>query len=710
MNVSTRSPAVSLYADHTLITDGPSTRGNALNNRITHVLSSSYADNEIRDALRLYDARYKHKRADDKEIDLGHEAQEKAIEANAQIIDDFAKVAKNLSQVGGLIDQLNSTCTRIRKHVDAARTETAPMLEEAETLLHQRVENEQKQALLTAFTEHFIVSDDQLEVVQGAGPIDNRFFEILARLKRIHTDTELLLSSSNQRLGLELLDQTTLQLNTAYKKLFTWTVREFKTLDLEDPRQNSIRRALKALSERPALWEGCLEEFSKAREGILQEGFRKALSEGGTRAIEFSTHDPLRYLGDMLAWIHGAAVSEMEALEGLFVGEEDEISKGLQSARFATPEDEQEMAFDGRAALNELISRNMKSVAYTLSQRTSTTIRNLGDAVDIYKAYNLLTFYDDMFRKLIRFSSGWESTPEKSDKSNSLLSTLASLQTQAYDHFTITVQASFHNDIALSPDTNLKPPAALTDSLAALASIAQTRGPAITETEFARLYKAMLGPILESGHVLAEEIDETDALVYMLNYTTVTRDVLANLLGSKHNIDAAKEPLRSAQQEVQNLSGQLIQLLTEKFLTSSGVDELRKVLNDSNQMLSFKKRRKSLLKEGDDNQALLNVSAQRLDVFLASALMDSQESLERLVDRKVAANLLRDAVAAFTEMFERVVAELEGLDEGVEREELARRMGKHEEVDGEDEDEDAEENRLRDMYPRTVEEVKALLS
>jgi len=58
------------------------------------VLSSSYADSEIRDALRLFDARYHG--GTDEDLDLKYEAQKEVIEANARIVEDFSHVARVL--------------------------------------------------------------------------------------------------------------------------------------------------------------------------------------------------------------------------------------------------------------------------------------------------------------------------------------------------------------------------------------------------------------------------------------------------------------------------------------------------------------------------------------------------------------------------------------------------------------------------------------
>ena len=36
------------------------------------------------------------------------------------------------------------------------------------------------------------------------------------------------------------------------------------------------------------------------------------------RPIEIHAHDPLRYVGDMLAWVHQSIAGEREFLDGLF--------------------------------------------------------------------------------------------------------------------------------------------------------------------------------------------------------------------------------------------------------------------------------------------------------------------------------------------------------------------------------------------------------
>ena len=68
-------------------------RSNALSNKVTSILSSSYADPEIRTALDLLDVRGTQNDAETRR-NLRLDAQKQVIECNVQIVEDFGKVAE----------------------------------------------------------------------------------------------------------------------------------------------------------------------------------------------------------------------------------------------------------------------------------------------------------------------------------------------------------------------------------------------------------------------------------------------------------------------------------------------------------------------------------------------------------------------------------------------------------------------------------------
>jgi conserved oligomeric Golgi complex subunit 6 len=62
--------------------------------------------------------------------------------------------------------------------------------------------------------------------------------------------------------------------------------------------------------------------FSEIRRKVVLQDFIEALTQGenalSARAIDIQAHDPLRYLGDILAWTHQAVAGEKEILTLIF--------------------------------------------------------------------------------------------------------------------------------------------------------------------------------------------------------------------------------------------------------------------------------------------------------------------------------------------------------------------------------------------------------
>ncbi|EXJ73689.1 uncharacterized protein A1O5_03451 [Cladophialophora psammophila CBS 110553] len=705
-----------------------SKRSTALTAKLTSVLSVSYADYETRDALRLLDERGVQNNEETRR-NLKANAQKEVIDCNAKIVDDFGVVAQQLKRVGTLLATLNATCDSMRTHILAAKQESAPTLEEFSTLLTRKRDVEMKDSLLTAFSNHFLISNQDLNILtSSAEPLDERFFTILARCKQIHKDCEFLLGynsspdgeESSSRLGLELLEQTTRNLDAAFKKLYNWIQREFKTLDLEDPNiSGSIRHALRVLSERPSLFQNCLDFFAEARRTTLAEAFQEALTgsgRAGTKAIEFSTHEPLRYIGDMLAWMHSAAVSEKEALEGLFVSDADEISRSLSAGKATEPwarinrgrresvsstsstevekDEDTQPVFDGRKALSELISRNLSLVSQTLQSRIDVAVRTSGDPVLMFKTFNLLDFYRGIFSKLLGPNSSLALLVQ------ALQSSTLSQFEKAMEEETTTAVGSMDSE---APQ-DLTPPVFLATALTQFYDVCRARGPQMSELELERLFSSMLIKILAACAESATNIaDVRSGSIYKINYLTALKATLANV--SAH-VPTAQIPLEKATREIQLVRDQLVEFVTTTFLEFSGVAELMQEI-DSRRSQGLKARKEWLVQN-------LDQAAQRLDEFLSSALMDAQEAMKNLFDRTLAQDVVAEAVERFCAEYD----ELEGMLETIDAETSppANEGDGGDDEDDEKFDDDGDKSvtdligSVRELYPRTGAEVRALLS
>ncbi|OJZ81230.1 hypothetical protein ASPFODRAFT_199168 [Aspergillus luchuensis CBS 106.47] len=710
-------------------------RSNALSNRLTSVLSASYADSDIRDALETLSLRGIHNTAEVRR-QLRLDVQKEVVDSNAEIVRDFGLVAEQLKRIGTVITNLNQTCDEMRKHIVSARQETAPVLEEASALMKQKKEAETKQELLEAFTQHFIVPDEDLLILTHAEePIDDHFFEVLARVKQVYRDCEALLGGENERLGLELMEKSSRSLNSAYQKLYRWIQKEFRSLNLEDPRiSSSIRRVLRVLAERPSLFHSCLDFFAEARDYVLSDAFHYALTDAvsGTtgdtnvKPIEFSTHDPLRYIGDMLAWVHSTTVSEREALEALFVADGEELAKGIQAGLSSEPwsriDEDKEVSFDGQKALSDLVNRDLIGVSRALRQRVELVIQGHDDPVTCYKVVNLLSFYQTTFRKLLGPQSN-------------LAELLETLEKFTFNHFETLMHDEVNNistdPSALTPPADLSAPQFLQDALEVLTSLMKTHeasygadpiptpGPkptspapqdtstsTSTENKFTPVLHSALEPFLDLAKSSAADLpSHTTQTIYLTNiHLTVRTTISPYPFASTTHLS----PIQTA---LSTLRTDLLEIQHRYLLTSSGLQTLLTALEPFSPQQPPSDQQKSLKPNISDiltlpafqPQALVNIS-QQLDDFLPSALMDATENLKRVASATFVKSVTEDAVEAFCRDFEFV----EGMVIAADNE---ARGGVVDGDEGEEEEEREEEKGgLRKLFPRTTGEIRVLLS
>ncbi|TEA10043.1 Conserved oligomeric Golgi complex subunit 6 [Colletotrichum sidae] len=453
---------------------------NPLSSKVTTILSTSYADSDFRDALQLLDGRGLLNTPETRR-QLRLDLQREVIESNGHVVSQFGRVADQLCRIGLTLDKLNNNYQQVQTRITAAHQETEPMLEEACALIQKRAEADSKQHLLKLVRLQFILSDDEVaSLTSTAEPVDDRFFASLTKAKRISKDSEILLGFEKQTLGLQVMEQTSKHLNLAFQKLYKWVQREFKSLNLENPQMSSsIRRAVRVLAERPSLFQSCLGYFAEARERILSDAFHLALtatSTGGVEShsvkpIEMAAHDPLRYVGDMLAWIHSATVSEREALEILFVSDGDAIAKGLQTGRanelwqLLDNDDDVEAAdsYDALEALNDLVDRDMSGASRILRQRVEQVIQSNEETVLAYRLANILEFYRYTFEKLLGSERG-------------LLDLMTGLEAGALRQFRSLMRdhiATLQGEFQQTP-SDLGPPDFLLESLKQLTAVMKT--------------------------------------------------------------------------------------------------------------------------------------------------------------------------------------------------------------------------------------------
>ncbi|KAI0912436.1 oligomeric complex COG6 [Ustulina deusta] len=692
---------------------------NPIPSKVTSVLSTSYADSEFREALMLLDERGISNSAETRR-QLRLDIQKEVIGSNGQIINEFGRVADQLRRIGATIDKLNKNYQDMKSHVAASHEATLATVEEASSLMAKKKNVETKQQLLKAFREHFVLTDDEVaSLTLTSEPVDDRFFAVLAKAKRIRKDCEVLLGFENQTLGLEVMDRTSKNLNHAFQKLYRWIQREFKTLNLENPQiHSSVRRALRVLAERPSLFQSCLEFFAEAREQILSDSFYLALT--GTSAsgaknhsvkpIELAAHDPLRYVGDMLAWAHSATVSEREALEVLFVSDGNEIAKGLQEGqenelwRLMVDEgDEGPPEFDAVKALNELVDRDVSGAARILRQRIEQVIQANEETILAYKLANLLGFYKFTFSRLL----GGDNADAV------LLQSMTNLESEALRQFRSLMRdhiATLQGEFQHTP-ADLGPPDFLQEALKQLSAIMQTYETSLDtstskstskrnngeepveeedDDEFHSILIESFDPFLAGCENMARKVRTPSNSIFFLNCLLAAQSTLQPY---SRFTSRRLARLRSAASEH---ASRLVESQYSFLVSESSLSSLFSALGPLRGESRADVERIATLES--TQPAALAGASQGLDDFLPSAIMDALENLKHLQDSRLAREVTEKAAERFCADFEHAEELLVLADELRDQ-----GTGKHrDDVD--------EKPNLRAMFPRTTGEIRVLLS
>ncbi|VDK86184.1 unnamed protein product [Dibothriocephalus latus] len=130
-----------------------------------------------------------------------------------------------------------------------------------------------------------------------------------------------------------------------------------------------------------------LDEYANARRKVIAEAFINALTVGwnsgpgfesvATKPMELQSHDPLRYAGDMLAWLHQASASEREYFKSLT---SDKVETGL---------------------MQDCLNNITNGLAYPLQLRLEQLLVTEHSAVLLYKINNILQFYSSVIMNIL---------------------------------------------------------------------------------------------------------------------------------------------------------------------------------------------------------------------------------------------------------------------------------------------------------------------
>uniref|UniRef100_A0A0D6R0W8 Conserved oligomeric Golgi complex subunit 6 n=1 Tax=Araucaria cunninghamii TaxID=56994 RepID=A0A0D6R0W8_ARACU len=321
--------------------------------------------------------------------------EKRALAINEEFLAASESAQKALDAVEQEVAGLSECCEKIAKALSSCGAATGDIITTTERLKQELENTTQRQEIVSCFLRDYQLSQEEVNALREED-LNENFFKALARVQEIHGNCKMLLRTHHQRAGLELMDMMAVYQEGAYERLCRWVQTECRSLGDNDTPEVSglLKTATRCLKERPVLFKYCAEEVANTRHNALFRRFISALTRGGPggmpRPIEVHAHDPLRYVGDMLAWLHQALASERELVLQLF-SPDATINIGPTARRFSRDLDgdyvkpETNMSF--------ILDRIFEGVCRPFKVRVEQVLQSQPGLLLAYKLSNILEFY-----------------------------------------------------------------------------------------------------------------------------------------------------------------------------------------------------------------------------------------------------------------------------------------------------------------------------
>ncbi|XP_075484675.1 conserved oligomeric Golgi complex subunit 6-like isoform X1 [Primulina tabacum] len=449
-----------------------------------HTLSTFYSDN-----------------APHARRDLRFTVEKRGLSINEEFIAASATAQQALDQVEEEVNALAECCDKIAKALSNCNATTGDIISTTERLKLELETTTQRQEIALCFLRDYQLSNDEINALREED-LNENFFKALAHVQEIHANCKLLLRTHHQRAGLELMDMMAVYQEGAYERLCRWVQTECKSLgDVDNPEVSDLlKTAVGCLKERPVLFKYCAEEVANMRHNALFRRFISALTRGGPgglpRPIEVHAHDPLRYVGDMLGWLHQALASERELVLALL--DPDFVTDtGPTAQRFSkisgndTGKTESDLTF--------VLDRIFEGVCRPFKARVEQALQSQPNLIISYKLSNTLEFYSHTISDLL-------------GRETALCNTLWALRDAAQKTFFDILKTRGEKLLRYPPlvAVDLSPPPAVREGVSVLLEIIETHDSGVMvyssgkKPTFEPVISALLDPIIQMCEQAAE--------------------------------------------------------------------------------------------------------------------------------------------------------------------------------------------------------------
>ncbi|XP_069686337.1 conserved oligomeric Golgi complex subunit 6 [Periplaneta americana] len=423
---------------------------------------------------------------------LRSKIEKRSLAINEDFLSAFREVKEALDAIYNDVSEMNNSVQNMTSRLQATKTQTHHLIDQTTKLQAESQKLCLQQEVAGGFLRSFQLSPAEQAVLRGSSreaAITSEFFTVLERVQSIHSNGRMLMQSGHQTAALEIMEQMALYQEAALERLYRWTQSHCRNIESAET-SGLLTQAMSRLQDRPVLFKYVLDEYCTARRSVLVRAFIDALTQGGPggtpKPIEMHAHDPKRYVGDMLAWLHQTIPSEKENLLALLKGcDKTDVSDQIQ----------------------QTLSNITEGVCHPLKVRVEHIMATDAGATVLYSVTNLVRFYHQVIGQVVPGSL--------------LQTTLEELQELSQQTFLLALQSQVRqqlNERIETPPSDLSPSPGVSQLLNLLrevlsvGSVAEGR-----QQDLVKIVASIVDPLLQAVNESATRLPTTDMAVYLLN-------------------------------------------------------------------------------------------------------------------------------------------------------------------------------------------------
>ncbi|ODV89813.1 hypothetical protein CANCADRAFT_4440 [Tortispora caseinolytica NRRL Y-17796] len=545
----------------------------------SRVLATSYTDLELRKALKILSTRISANDADTRR-NLRANAEQEILDINGKALREFEIVAERIRILGQSIDLINAKLGEIDGEIELAVAVSKPVVEITQRLTSKESELTTQIKVLDAYFRAFTLSDTDISILKATERgLHPDFFATLSKAQEMYNRTESLLTGDDVDAGMNIAQNLSSVIEDSYRRLEDITVVNvlnlFSDSHITADRRLTIRKMLTVLAQRSILLKAALGRVIENRRADISRQFFKAItsSENGNTPIEINAMDPVRYVGDMLAWIYSAAISEAEVIRLIF---SEEVTQALRESSAGDYWFNQVFEVDLLKSVQDLADQSLVGALNELRTRVTHVIASCTSATELYEVYSTIGFYIFAITKTFTRTG---------DSAATIVQALQSLMKETSDKFFATLDSEFNvakSELSRAPvGKDLLPPDILVQAIDRAAKVMKNYESApFTKTnserveEFKPIYEKLVSPYLDLALNLPLSDNTPGAReVYQANCIECARNTLLQYL-------FVQDYVTDMDAQLADLQNELIAIQTNLYLDASGLRDLNVAKGD----------------------------------------------------------------------------------------------------------------------------------